>query len=96
LSSVVLGLTFLLFVHGRTVPISFGETLRTGFGRSLAVGALIICVLVPLKWMVPPGLAGTVVIVAMAILTLTLAGVFFIADVDERAEMLAFARRLRS
>jgi hypothetical protein len=41
-------------------------------------------------------LAGTVVIVAMAILTLTLAGVFFIADVDERAEMLAFARRLRS
>jgi O-antigen/teichoic acid export membrane protein len=96
LSSLVLGLTFLLFVHGRTVPISFGETLRTGFGRSLAVGALIICVLVPLKWMVPPGLAGTIVIVAMAILTLTLAGVFFIADVGERAEMLAFARRLRS
>ncbi|HYD62470.1 MAG TPA: oligosaccharide flippase family protein [Noviherbaspirillum sp.] len=96
LSSLVLGVSFLLFVHGRTVPIAFGETLRNGFGRSLAVGFLVICVLVPVKWFVPDGLFGTVAVVSAALLSLALAGVFFIIGVDERAAMLAAARRLRS
>ncbi|WP_136420198.1 oligosaccharide flippase family protein [Herbaspirillum sp. ST 5-3] len=96
LSSAALGIGFLLFVHGRTVPITFTETLRTGFGRSLAVGALIICALLPVKWLMPAGLVGTVAIVSAALLTLTLAGLFLIVDVDERAAMMAFARRLRS
>jgi len=96
LSSLVLGLSFLLFVHGRTVPISFSETLRDGFGRSLAIGALIISVLVPMKWLIPSGLIGTVVVVFAAILTLALAGLFFIVSVDERAAVLAMARRFRS
>lgn len=96
LSSLVLGVSFLIFVHGRTVPIAFGETLRDGFGRSLAVGLLIICVLVPLKWLMPGGLLGTAAVVAAALLTLALAGLFFIVGVDDRAAMLAMARRLRS
>ncbi len=96
LSSVALGLGFLLFVHGRTVPISFGESLRKGFGRSLGVGTLIICVLVPLKWLAPSGLVSTLLIVSTALLTLALAGLFFIVSVDERAAMLSMARRLRS
>lgn len=96
LSSFALGLSFLIFVHGRTVPVTFSEVLRTGFGRSLAVGALIICVLAPLKWLVPAGLVGTLAIVSAALLTLALAGLFFIVDVDQRTAMLAFARRLRS
>jgi O-antigen/teichoic acid export membrane protein len=95
LSSMALGIGFLLFVHGRTVPISIGESLRSGFGRSLAIGAAIICVLVPLKWLVPAGLMSTVAIVSAALLTLGLAGLFFIVSVDERAAMLSMARRLR-
>ncbi|HEY8609356.1 MAG TPA: oligosaccharide flippase family protein [Noviherbaspirillum sp.] len=95
-SSLTLGLTFLLFVHGRTVPIAFNDTLRQGFGRSLAVGALIICVLAPLKWLVPEGITSTVVIVSTAIVTLGVAGLFFIVSVDERAAVLSRARRLRS
>jgi O-antigen/teichoic acid export membrane protein len=96
LSSVVLGAAFLLFVHGRTVPIALADTLRHGFGRSLAVGALIICVLLPLKWLAPVGLASTVAIVAAAVLTLGLAGLFLIVSVDERAAVMTMARRLRS
>jgi hypothetical protein len=96
ISSVVLGLGFLLFVHGRTVPISFKESLSSGFGRSLAIGAIIICVLVPMKWLVPTGLLSTVVIVSAALFTLALAGLFFIVGVDERAAMLSMARRFRS
>lgn len=96
LSSLALGIGFLLFVHGRTVPITFVESLRSGFGRSLAIGAAIICVLVPLKWMIPGGLISTIAIVSTALVTLGLAGLFFIVSVDERAAMMSMARRLRS
>jgi O-antigen/teichoic acid export membrane protein len=96
LASLVLGTVFLLFVHGRTVPISFGDTLRKGLGRSLGVGLLIIGVLLPLKWLVPDGWLGTIAIVAAASLTLGLAGLAFVVNVDERAAMWAVARRLRS
>jgi O-antigen/teichoic acid export membrane protein len=96
IASVTMGLSFLIFVHGRTVPISFGETLRKGLGRSLAVGLLIIAVLLPLKWYVPAGVLGTVAIVSAALLALALAGFAFVVSVDERAAMLAVARRLRS
>ncbi len=96
LSSLMLGLSFLVFVHGRTVPIPFRETLRQGFGRSIAVGAFIICVLAPLKWLAPAGLLSTVAIVSTAIVTLGIAGLYFIVGVDERAAMLSMARRLRS
>jgi hypothetical protein len=92
----VLGTIFLLFVHGRTVPISFGDTLRKGLGRSLGVGLLIIGVLLPLKWLVPDGWLGTIAIVSAASLTLGLAGLAFVVNVDERAAMWAVARRLRS
>lgn len=96
ISSLALGIGFLLFVHGRTVPISFKESLSSGFGRSLAIGAVIICVLVPMKWLVPAGLLSTLAIVSAALFTLALAGLFFIVGVDERAAMLSMARRFRS
>ncbi|MEN3296046.1 MAG: hypothetical protein V7642_5299 [Burkholderiales bacterium] len=95
-ASLTMSASFLLFVHGRTVPISFGETLRNGLGRSLAVGLLIIGVLLPLKWYVPGGLLTTVAIVSTGLLALGFAGLAFVASVDERAAMLAVARRLRS
>jgi O-antigen/teichoic acid export membrane protein len=96
IASVAMSLIFLLFVHGRTVPVSFGESLRKGFGRSLAVGLLIIAALLPLKWFFPNGLLGTVAIVSTGMLALALAGLVFVASVDERAAMRAIARRLRS
>jgi O-antigen/teichoic acid export membrane protein len=96
LSSLTLCMIFLLFVHGRTVPVAFSEAVREGFGRSIAVGTLIICVLVPLKWLAPAGLLSTIAIVSTALVTLGLAGLFLIAGVDERAAMLSMARRLRS
>jgi O-antigen/teichoic acid export membrane protein len=96
LSSLTLGIIFLLFVHGRTVPVSIGESLRHGFGRAIAVGMLIIAVLVPLKWWVPGGLLSTVGIVSAAMVALAIAGLYFIVGVNERAAMFAMARRFRS
>ncbi|MES2537305.1 MAG: oligosaccharide flippase family protein [Pseudomonadota bacterium] len=96
LASVVLGLLFLIFVHGRTVPVTLGETLRGGWGRSLTVGLLIFALLIPLKWIIPAGILGTLAIVSMALLILTAAGLAFIVSGDERAALWAVARRLRS
>lgn len=96
LSSLTLGIIFLLYVHGRTVPVTFSESMRSGFGRSLAVGLIIIGVLAPLKLMVPTGLVSTIAIVSAALVALSLAGLYFIVGGDERAAMLAYARRLRS
>jgi O-antigen/teichoic acid export membrane protein len=96
ISAVVMSALFLLFVHGRTVPISIGETLRDGLGRSFGVGILIFGILFPMKWIIPDGLVGTIAIVSGALLTLALAGILFVVSVDERAALIAVARRLRS
>lgn len=95
-ASLLMSTLFLWYVHGRTVPISLQETLSEGFGRSLGIGLVIFCILFPLKWLFPPGIFGTVAIVSMALLALGLAGLAFIVNVDERAALLAVARRLRS
>lgn len=95
LSSLTLCMIFLVFVHGRTVPVALSEALHDGFGRSIAVGTFIICILVPLKWLVPGGLVSTIAIVSAALVTLGLAGLFFIVGVEERAAMLSVARRFR-
>lgn len=96
LASLLLGGAFLWYVHGRSVPISLREVVREGLGRSLTVGLVIYGVLFPLKWLFPSGIIGTLAIVSMAVLTLVLAGIAFIASVDERAALMAVARRLRS
>ena len=94
-ASILLGAAFLWFVHGRTVPFKLAETMSTGYGKSLLVGVPVFAVLLPLKWLFPSGLIGTVVIAAMALLFLVLAGLAFIVSVDERAALLAVARRFR-
>lgn len=95
-SSTLMGIAFLLFVHGRTVPVAFVETLRQGFGRSLAVGAVIIGALLPLKWTLPESVLATLGVVTLAGLVLGIAGLFLIVGNDDRHAMFAFARRLRS
>lgn len=96
IASLIMTAAFIWFVHGRTVPVSLQETLSEGFGRSLGIGMLIFCILFPLKWLFPSGIAGTVIIVLMGLLALALAGLAFIANVEERAALLSAARRLRS
>jgi O-antigen/teichoic acid export membrane protein len=95
-ASILLGAAFLWFVHGRTVPYKLTETLSTGYGRSLLVGVAIFAVLLPMKWLFPAGVVSTIAIAGMALLFLLLAGFAFVVSVDERAALLAVARRLRS
>lgn len=94
LASVLMTACFLLFVHGRTVPIRFADAWRDGFGRSLTVGFLILAVLLPIKWLYLDGLLGTVAIVSTAIVALTVAGLMFIVSVDQRTALLSMFRRI--
>ncbi len=95
LTAILMSASFLLFVHERTVPISFNDTLVQGLGKSMSVGVIVFGVLFPLKWLIPQGLLGTALIVSAALLTLALAGFAFIVSGDERAALLAVARRMR-
>lgn len=94
-ASAAMSALFLVYVHGRTIPISFAVIMREGLGRSLTVGLLIFLALFPVKWLMPDGLLGTVAIVSAALLALTLAGLLFVVNVDERAALRAMARRFR-
>lgn len=93
LASILMTALFLIYVHGRTVPILFGDTLREGFGRSLMVGLAILCVLFPAKWLFPSGVLGTVAIVSTALVALSLAGLMFIVGVNERTALRSMVRR---
>jgi O-antigen/teichoic acid export membrane protein len=92
-ASILMSACFLIFVHGRTVPITFQEALRDGFGRSLTVGALVFSVLLPIKWISPVGLASTLAIASAAMVILLIAGLMFILGADERKALRAMACR---
>lgn len=94
-ASVVMTAVFLLFVHGRTIPIPFSTMARDGLGKSLGIGALIFAVLIPLKWMMPEGLWGTAFIVCIGVLALTAAGLAFVMNGEERTTILSIVRRIR-
>lgn len=96
LASILMSASFLWFVHGRSVPISLTDMMREGLGRSLTVGLLIFGLLFPFKWLFPTGVAGTIAMAAIALVTLACAGLAFIVNVDERTALLAVARRRRS
>jgi O-antigen/teichoic acid export membrane protein len=96
LSAALLTTAFLLYVHGRTVPIAFADSVRDGWGRSVMVGLVIFSLMFPLKWLLPAGLLGTMLTLTAATVILAAAGIRLIVGVDERAALLAFARRLRN
>jgi len=94
LASLLMTALFLLYVHGRTVPISLSDTLRLAWLPSFAIGAAALLILLPLKLLLPEGVLGTVLLVALALLALLAAGLAFIVSVDERAALSAAVRKL--
>jgi O-antigen/teichoic acid export membrane protein len=94
LASVLMTALFLVYVHGRTVPVSLVETLRVSWLPSITIGSIGLAFLIPLKWLLPAGVISTLLLVTMALLALLVAGFFFIINMNERHTLLAFARKL--
>jgi len=96
LTAILLTGLFLTYVHGRTLPISFSESVRRGWGPSFAVGIAIFCCMVALKWFIPSGLASTLVVVFVAILFLSAAGLAFVVSSQERSAIFKVVQRFQS
>lgn len=95
-ATLALGLAFLWFVHGRTVPFSFSEALREGWGRSVMIGLLVFAAVYPITLLLPAGLAGTAAAIVIGLTSLGGAYLVFVASFEERAALMSVARRLVS
>jgi len=91
--SLLLTWIFLVYVHGRTIPISLSESILKGWGPSFIIGLLIFGCMILFKWFTPAGLLSTVVMVLVSLLTLGLAGLAFIVSSEERAALLKVVQR---
>jgi O-antigen/teichoic acid export membrane protein len=94
LASVLMSGLFLLYVHGRTVPVSFNDTLRQAWLPSITTGSAAMILLLPVKWLLPASAIGTMLLVSLAMMALLVAGVVFIINTNERAAVWAMARKL--
>ena len=95
-ATLLLGVSFLCFVHGRTVPVSLLETVREGWGRSVLIGLGAFALAWPATMFLPSGIAGTAAAMLIGLALLGLAYIVFVASMDERSAMLSMARRLVS
>jgi O-antigen/teichoic acid export membrane protein len=96
LASVLMTALFLLYVHGRTVPITFNDTLRQSWLPSLFIGVAAFVLLLPIKWLLQEHQAGTLgslLFIGLALCALLAAGLLFIINSGERAALFAAARR---
>lgn len=95
LASVVMTSAFLIYVHGRTVPVTLPDTLRLSWLPGLLTGTGTLLLMLPLKHWLPANLTGMLILAGTAALTLVIAGFAFVVSFDERhALWLATRRRL--
>ena len=92
-SSLLMSSLFLAYVHGRTVPVSFGDAWRLALFPSLGVGCGGVLLMLAVKPMVPVTATGTVLLALLALLTLGVAGMALIATAGEREFLRNTARR---
>ena len=93
LASAIMGLLFLLYVHGRTVPVSLAHAFNRAWWPSLSAGAMALLLTLPLKWLLPSGVSGLLMLVAAALALQSLFALALLMNDAERGALLAIARR---
>lgn len=94
LISALLSAVFLIYVHGRTVPIGLSETIRDG-GQPLAFGMVILALLLVCKWLLPAGFMVTGATTVAGMAALLVIGFSYVLRADERALLvLSLLRKL--
>ncbi|MCE2871596.1 MAG: oligosaccharide flippase family protein [Oxalobacteraceae bacterium] len=94
LASALMAAIFLVYVHGRTIPISLRETLKSGWIPSLSWGLSALLLSLPMRWIVPNGVSGLLLHVSWTLAMLSLIGFIFLSREDERQILLSAVRRL--
>lgn len=94
LASALMAALFLVYVHGRTIPISLRETLKSGWIPSLGWGLAAMMLSLPLRWLIPNGVTGLLLHTSWALVMLSIVGFAFLSKEDERQVLLTAVRRL--
>lgn len=92
-ASFVMTAAFLIYVHGRTVPVSLADTARLSWMPGVITGIGVLVLMLPLKYWLPANLAGMLVLVIASTLTLIVAGFTFVVSLDERQALWLATRR---
>lgn len=92
-SSALMTSLFLAYVHGRTVPVSFGDAWRLALFPSLGVGCGGVLLMLAIKPVMPETTAGAALLALLSLLTLGAAGMALIATAGEREFLRDTARR---
>ena len=93
LASIAVTFVFLIYVHGRTVPVSLSDTLRVSWLPGLITGAGAFSLMLPLKYWLPDNLIGMLTLAVVTTLTLITAGFTFVVSFDERNALWSATRR---
>jgi O-antigen/teichoic acid export membrane protein len=94
IASAAMAVFFLVYVHGRTVPISLYETLKNAWIPSVGNGIAALLLALPLKWIIPSGVTGLLLHVSWALILLIVVGFAFLTSQQERQLVLSAMRRL--
>ncbi len=94
LASALMGALFLGYVHGRSVPVSLAEALRGAWVPALSAGAAALLLVLPLKWLMPPGVPGLLILGGAAVISLCAMAVVLLSNDAERTGLRSVARRL--
>ncbi len=92
-ASLLMAVLFVGYVHGRTVPVSIRETLRTCWWPGLATAAGALLLALPLKWLLPDSVVGLLSLASGGALLLLAGGAAFIVRSDERHALRLASRR---
>jgi hypothetical protein len=94
LASALMGILFLVYVHGRSVPVTLADTWRLAWLPALGVGIAALLLALPLRWMMPPGVPGLLLLAGAASLALIGFALTLLVNDSERAALHSAARRL--
>ncbi len=93
-ASVLMGALFLAYVHGRSVPVTLTDTWRMAWLPALTVGVAALLLALPLRWLLPPGVPGLLLMACAATLVLFGFALTLLVNDGERAALRSVARRM--
>jgi O-antigen/teichoic acid export membrane protein len=92
IAATLLVSAFLVYVHGRTVPICLRDTLIDG-GQPLVMGFVVLILLLALKWQLPASLLATSAVTLIGLAALTGVGFTNVLRASDRFKLFVVLRK---
>lgn len=92
LTAILLSAAFLVYVHGRTVPLRLKDAVR-GVWQPISIGIAILVAFLVLRIFLPTSLVSTIATTVMGMAALTGLGIWYVLLINDRAALAAGLRR---